>query len=223
MKKLPMILVFMLVTTTCLAQNYLPLAPGNFWTYRLDNGLLETRVVGEPVEFYGRTVYPIKYVVSPRYEGLVNYWSMAPGGGVLLHGFTRGVVGARYEPPVLWIEGTLAVGQTWTQQSDFYILPSGAYYGRWTFDTEVLAAETRNVPAGNFACFGLINHADGPPLAMLGGACDLCGQLAPGKSDLVEYWVAQDVGIVEYLGTTPTGWRPTRDIRWPRRRCRGAR
>jgi hypothetical protein len=197
MKSLLLVMTLALVATTCPAQHYLPLSTGNFWTYRLDNGSLETRVVGAPVGFHGRTAYPIEYVVSPSNLGLVNYWSLAPGGGVLLHGFTRAVMGAWYEPPLLWVEGELADGQTWTQQSDFYILPSGAWYGRWDFGAEVLAEETLTVPAGDFVCFGLRNFANGPPKAMFGGAYDLSGQVAAGKSDLVEYWVSRDVGIVE--------------------------
>lgn len=197
MKTLPMILACLLAATTCPAQHYLPLATGNFWTYRLDYGPLETRVVGQPVEFHGRTTYPIEYVVSPANEGLVNYWSLAPGGGVQLHGFTRPTLGVWYEPPLLWVEGELAVGQTWTQQSDFYIMPSGAWYGRWEFGTEVLAEERLTVPAGDFLSFGLRNFANGPPKAMFGGAYDLSGQVAAGKSDLVEYWVSRDVGIVQ--------------------------
>jgi len=197
MKVLLLVMSLALVATSCPAQHYLPLAPGNFWTYRLDDGSLETRVVGEPVTFHGRAAYPIEYVVSPSNQGLVNYWSVAPGGGALLHGFTRPGFGARYEPPLLWVEGELVVGQTKTQQSDFYFLPSGSYYGRWTFSTEVLAAQTLTVPAGDFACFGLRNQASGPPKAMFSGAYDLSGQVASGKSDLVEYWVSRDVGIVQ--------------------------
>lgn len=197
MKILPLVIALALVATTCPAQHYLPLTTDNFWTYRLDSGLLETRVVGALVEFHGRTAYPIEYVVSPANQGLVNYWSPAPGGGALLHGFTRPTLGAWYEPPLLWVEGELAVGQTWTQESDFYILPSGAWYGRWEFGGEVLAAETLTVPAGDFACFGLRSFANGPPKAMFGGAYDLSGQVAAGKSDLVERWVSRDVGIVK--------------------------
>ncbi len=197
MRTLLLVMSLALVATTCPAQHYLPLAPGNFWTYRLDNGQLETRVVGEPVTFQGRTAFPLEYVVSPANEGLVNYWSLAPGGGALLHGFTRPELGAWYEPPLLWVEGELAVGQTWTQESDFYILPSGAWYGRWDFGTEVLAEETLTVPAGDFVSFGLRSFADGPPKAMLGGTFDLSGRAIAGKSDLVERWVSRDVGIVQ--------------------------
>lgn len=196
-KTLPMILALMLATTTCRAQHYLPLSTGNYWTYRLDNGQLETRVVGAPVDFHGHTTFPIEHVVSPANEGLVNYWSLAPGGGVLLHGFTRPALGAWYEPPLLWVEGELAVGQIWTQQSDFYILPSGAWYGRWEFGAEVLAEESLTVPAGDFLCFGLRSFASGPGKAMFGGAYDLCGQVAVGKSDLVDHWVSRDVGVVQ--------------------------
>lgn len=197
MKVILTVIAGLLAATACSAQPYLPLATGNFWTYRLDYGPLETRVVGEPVQFQGRTAYPLAYVVSPANEGLVNYWSEAPGGGVLLHGFTRPTLGVWYEPPLLWVDGMLAVGQTWTQESDFYILPSGAWYGRWEFGAEVLAQETRTVPAGDFACFGLRDFANGPPKAMFGGAYDLCGQAVAGKDGLVDYWVARDVGIVE--------------------------
>ena len=201
MKKLTMILTFLLIATNCAAQHYLPLATGNFWNYRLDNGMLEMRVVGLPVDFHGHTVQPIEYVISPSNQGLVNYWSLAPGGGALLHGFTRGIMGAWYEPPLLWVEGELTVGQTWSEQSNFYILPSGAWYGLWDFGTEVLAEESITVPAGDFVCFGLRNFADGPPKAMFSGTYDLCGQVAAGKSDLkndlVEHWVSRDVGIVQ--------------------------
>lgn len=197
MKKLLVVMALTLVAASCPAQNYLPLEPGNFWSYLLDSGLLETRVVGEEIPFHGRLTYPIAYVVSPSNQGLVNYWSAAPGGGVLLHGFTRAVMGAFYEPPLLFVDGTLEVGQTWTQQADFYILPSGAYYGRWDFGAEVLAHETRTVPAGDFACFGLRNFFYGPPKSPFGGTYDVCGQVAAGKSDLVEYWVSQGVGVVE--------------------------
>lgn len=197
MQKLLLILIFAMPATTGLAQTYMPLASGNYWTYRLDNGLSETRVVGAPVEFHGRTTFPIEYVVSSANQGLVNYWSLAPGGGVQLHGFTRPTLGVWYEPPLLWVKGELAVGQTWTQQSDFYIAPSGAWYGRWEFGAEVLAEESLTVPVGDFLCFGLRSFANGPPKAMFDGAYDLGGQVAGGKNDSVEYWVSRDVGIVQ--------------------------
>lgn len=53
-----MILTFLLIATTCAAQHYLPLATGNFWNYRLDNGMLEMHVVGLPVDFTGTRCNP---------------------------------------------------------------------------------------------------------------------------------------------------------------------
>jgi hypothetical protein len=40
-------------------------------------------------------VYPLAPPVSPANSDLVNYWTQGPEGGVLLHGWTRGFVGAK--------------------------------------------------------------------------------------------------------------------------------
>lgn len=203
MKTMLLILSYVLAAASCPGQDYLPLEPGNFWNYRLDNGFIETRLVGEATQFQGRLVFPIEYVTSPANQGLVNYWTVAADGDVLLHGFTRDVFGIFYDPPIRFVDAALAVGATWSQQVDFYVLPSGASYGSWEVGAEVLAAEIRTVPAGDFMSFGLRSWASGPPKAASIGAYDLCGEVSAGKDGLVERWLSAGVGIVEeYLDGT---------------------
>jgi hypothetical protein len=70
-------------------EDYLPLATGNFWSYFVVDGPVEMRVVGEQVPINDVQTFPIEYTMSPDNEGLINYWTSEPDGGVLLWGFWR--------------------------------------------------------------------------------------------------------------------------------------
>ncbi|MBU2502114.1 hypothetical protein KJ682_12360 [bacterium] len=198
MKTCLIITMALLTALPCLGQGYLPLQPGNFWNYRLDDGDLETRIVGEMTDFQGRQVYPIAHPVSPENSDLVNFWTPGPDGGVLLHGWTRGFVGAFYDPPITWVDSPLWLGKTWTQQVDFYILPTMAFYGTWTFGYRVEEEGIRTVPAGDFPCFGLRESSSGPLKSLFDERYDVRGRVVGAKdAALVDSWISLGVGVVE--------------------------
>lgn len=100
MKPLFIFSLILLLVGPVAAEDYLPLETGNFWNYVAGDGATQMQVVGEPLPVFQGNPYPIVYSGSTDNEGLVNFWTSEPDGGVLLWGFFRQTWGRLYQPPI---------------------------------------------------------------------------------------------------------------------------
>jgi len=182
---------------TALAEDYLPLATGNFWSYISDNGQQEMRVVAGQVPIFQGYPYAIEYPISPANEGLVNYWSSEPDGGVLLWGFFRDGWGYLYQPPIRIVDAPLSVGKTWTNTSDFYTLPDTTFHQTYDLTFTVFEEPELTVPAGVFPCFG-IGTPDPTVKSGLRNRYTLWGELKTAKAGGPDGWFSLGVGLAQF-------------------------
>lgn len=182
---------------TAIAQEYLPLEPGNFWSYRDAAGLEEMQVVTGQVPIFDGHPYAIEYTKSPDNLGLVNYWSTEPDGDVLLWGYFRDGWGYVYQPPVRVLDAPLNVGKTWSTTTLFYTLPDTVPYQSFDAGYTAYGEPVLTVPAGEFPSFG-IGPSDPAAKADLQGRYTLWGTVISDKNTGAEIWYSQGVGAVQY-------------------------
>ncbi len=192
-------LVFFLIlvwSMPAVAEDYLPLQTGNFWSYVTSGGDQEMRVVTGQVPFFQGMPYAIEHTISVSDQGLVNYWTLDPDGDVLLWGFFRDGWGYVYEPPIVMVDAPLAVGKSWSTNVDIISLPDTSYVT--TADLQYFAAEAQDVivPAGIFASFG-IGSPDPGAKSLLGGRYTLWGTLVTDKANEELTWYSAGVGVVQ--------------------------
>jgi len=178
------------------AEEYLPLETGNFWSYRAEDGSEEMRVVGDPVPVLQGNPYPIEYPISPENQGLVNFWTSEPDGGVLLWGFWRDSWGIVYQPPVRMVDAPLFVGKVWPNTVDLYALPDTSFYMTMDFSFTVHEDPVMTVPAGEFPTYG-IGYTDEPGKLFPGGRYTLWGEKITDKNRGADTWYSLGVGIVQ--------------------------
>ena len=197
MKFLILFVLVVMLSAPVTAQDYQPLAPGNFWSYRLDDGSQELRVVGEMVPMFGTMVYPIAYQISNANPTLVNYWSTGPDGDLLLWGWSRGPFGYLYQPPITAVDSPLSLGKTWTNSDvQLYALPDTLPHLVMDFDYQVLENTLLTVPAGAFDSFG-VGDPPPPKSILFDGRFNLLGEAVGLKTGEDVRWYAADVGVVE--------------------------
>ena len=194
----PMILctLIILLAGPAYAEDYLPLETGNFWSYVSDEGLYDMRVVLDPVPLLDGNPYPIEYIISTNNQGLVNYWTSEPDGGVLLWGFWRETWGIAYDPPIRMVDAPLFVGKAWNNTVESYSLPDLVPYMTFDFNYTVSEDPVLTVPAGEFPTFG-IGEPDPEGKRLLDGRFTLCGELITDKTVVVDNWWSLGVGIVQ--------------------------
>ena len=64
MKTIIACVLTLILTVPAAAEDYLPLATGNFWSYSVEDGTVEMRVVDEPVTIFDTPTFPIVYTES---------------------------------------------------------------------------------------------------------------------------------------------------------------
>ena len=190
-----------LLASAALGQvGYWPLAEGNTWTYVSDGGQSETLLVTEQIPIFGHSAWVVDYPESSWNEPLENYWSEGPDGQVYLHGFWRddqGGWGYLYEPPVLFVDAPLAVGDTWSTTYDTYQLPGEIFDEQRTITLTAVEFGTYVVPAGEFEAFG-VGYARQAVLERAGRQYSLTGEaLEPGGRDAGHWW-SLGVGRIRY-------------------------
>ncbi len=152
------------------------------------------RVVGEQVPIFQGQPYEIVYGESQ--PGLINYWTSAPDGGVLLWGFSRPTWGILYQPPIRMVDAPLFVGKTWSESVDLYALPDTNFYMTMDFGFEVHEDPELTVPAGAFPTFG-IGGPSGGTSTILDGRYTLTGEVVANKSPSANTWYSLGVGMVQ--------------------------
>lgn len=193
----PIILcALLLIVYPAAAEDFLPLETGNFWSYVGDFGAEEMKVVSEQVPIFQGHPYPIEYVTSPGDQGLINYWTSEPDGGVLLWGFFRHTWGYLYQPPLRVLDAPLYVGKTWTVTYDLYSLPDTVFIQTSDITFVVQEDPVLTVPAGEFPTFGIVDNFYGINAA-LENRCTLSGQSRSQNLRTVYEWYSQGVGVVQ--------------------------
>ena len=196
MKSIFILLLALPLALPAAAQDYHPLAPGNFWSYLLDDGMHELRVVGELVPVFGNMVYPIGHPYLDPFKGLVNYWSTEPDGDLLLWGWSRGTFGFLYQPPIVVVDSPLVVGKSWSTTVDLYAVTDSSFVETREFPYVVYDHANITVPAGIFDSWG-VGYGPSSSKALFDGRYNLMGEAIGSRSGNVERWYAEGVGVVE--------------------------
>ena len=198
MKTIIVCIITLLLIGTAIGEDYQPLATGNFWSYLIDDGPLEMRVVGEPVPIHENQTYPIHHTISPENLGLINYWTSEEDGGVLLWGFWRDTWGFLYQPAIQVVDAPLYVGKTWSNTVDIYALPDTTFYMTIELSYTVHEDPELTVPAGAFPTFGIGEPQPDPGAkTFLDGRFTFSGEIKSDKRDLVDRWYSLGVGVVQ--------------------------
>ena len=132
-------------------ENYLPLVPGNTWTYSFGLGLpSEVQTVDPQIDVRGRPAYPIVHTIdsTPVEE---DFWS-ALDGDVFFHGYYRLIedTGVLCDPPVKVVDAPLLPGESWSTTTELFLLPDSTSLGSATFTFASPGTELVDVPAGKF-------------------------------------------------------------------------
>lgn len=196
MKSTVFIFLILLIALPAASQDYLPLEPGNFWSYLLDDGSHELRVVGEMVPVFGNMVYPIGHPFLDPFQNLVNYWSTGPDGDLLLWGWSRGTFGYLYQPPIVVVDSPLSLGKEWSTTAGLYAVTDSSYVQTGEFPFIVCDHADINVPAGAFDSWG-VGYGPPPAKTLFDGRYNVMGEEIGAKTGEVERWYAEDVGVVE--------------------------
>jgi len=200
MKTIIVGILTLILVVPAAGEDFLPLATGNFWSYFVDDGPVEMRVVGEQVPIFDTPTYPIEYTTSPNDMGLINYWTSEEDGGVLLWGFWRHTWGILYDPPIQQVDAPLYVGKTWTSTVDLYSLPDTTFYMTMEFTYTVHEDPELDVPAGLFPTFGIGDPEPDPTApSFLDGRYTLSGELKTSQSRGADSWYSLNVGIVQEI------------------------
>lgn len=200
MKTIIVCILTLILVGPAAGDDYQPLATGNFWSYFVDDGSVEMRVVDEQVTIFDTPTYPIVYTESSQNEGLINYWTSEEDGGVLLWGFWRQTWGMVYDPPIREVDAPLYVGKTWTNMVDIYALPDTSFHQTLEFSYSALEDPELNVPAGLFPTFGIGEPEPDPAAPLfLDGSYTLSGELRTSQTRGANRWYSLNVGVVQEL------------------------
>lgn len=201
---------------------YFPLDTGWQWEYAGDGGDAITTMVNGLQQVQGVQTIVLHWQYAGGNDGeLEQYYSVGDDGSVYFHGFNldNGDIVISYRPPFLFLPPSLNVGDRWcTVTQAFHGLngdtPDGA-----PFETcsEVMAFEEREVPAGTFPSYGVLqNYAasqrqnfapDAEAMSFLEGR-DLFGRpLAAGASSPIGTAAVSELSPLTFTSTSSC--RPT--------------
>ena len=138
---------------------YFPLDPGSMWTYAGDQGGSAQVFIGG-----GQVVIGVETVVrhvdiQSVLDGQTfqNYWTSNGDGDLWLHGFTNESIrlSLSYDPPILWLDAPLQVGNTWSTTTQAYSdLEGNVPWGDpFTITLGVISEQEIVVPAGKFFAY----------------------------------------------------------------------
>jgi hypothetical protein len=172
-----------------LAQDYFPLETGLTWRYTgsADSELVST-VLG-PVDWDGLTVVELKHVeTGPGAQEYHNFWIRDDDGRTWLHGaWNASGFGAIYDPPILYIDATLALGHSWITEFGL----DGTLY---ELTYAVFEAGETTVPLGVLFAYGI--GAVEPPRIGENAAYDLLGRRLDGASREASRWYSEGIGLI---------------------------
>ncbi len=112
------------------ATGWMPSEPGTRWAYASSLGARETLVCTGTVDFGGRPASVNEWVASASDRGLRQYWwstGSTESSDLQFLGFFRtdSNWGLRYEPPLRFLSGPPAPGNTWIDHVQAYGVPDG--------------------------------------------------------------------------------------------------
>ncbi|MBD3221068.1 hypothetical protein GF314_07465 [bacterium] len=203
--------ILVLAAVTILAQpaatqNYFPLETDLTWTYT-DGGTgeLVSTSLG-PADLGGLTVFELRHVeTGSNAQEYHNYWTRDDGGDTWLHGaWNADGFAAIYDPPILYIDTPLALGNTWTTEFGW----NGSLY---EVTYQVLEEGETTVPLGVLYAYGI--GAVEPPALREDRTHDVMGRRLDSGSREASRWYTEDIGeirgsdgyeLVTYSGSTAT-------------------
>jgi len=199
---------------------YLPLVPGNAWTYDGVGGEHEMLTVTGTTQLLGETVIVIEYSESTENEGLENYWTIGAGGDVLLWGFFRveaGGWGYAYSPPLILIDAPFELGKSWACTTMFHDLPGEVPAFEDVRAYEFAWEGPLTVPAGTFASVG-VGELPGPTLSVGGRSFSADGRVLNRQVESSR-WYSDGIGPVQYDATdlyqrSEYGLSPVESLSW---------
>lgn len=210
------------------AAAYLPLAPGNTWTYLdVDDGVSSTRtktVSANKVLFNGTYAYELVSSTGSKYYELNDQ-----NGSWEFGGYSSGGLKVTFSPSVQGLPPTFDVGQAFSRSTTAtYSSQSGATAsGPVTWFTRVMGFEYVTVPAGTFYAVRLdssmtmtvTNHYTGATITLTGDDSTWLAEnvgevksvtsgsdgtsVTSGSSELLQYSLSQPVSTTTTT-TTPT-------------------
>lgn len=183
-----------------LAQPYFPLAIGNSWDYQTAGGVHETQTITGTTTLFANTVFVNTYTNNPDNAGLENYWQVGSNGGVLLLGFYRNLdgLGIVYDPPIDYVDAPLAVGKTWSCESQAYDLPGMVPDFTLAIAFTTYEDVTLTEPAGTFHAFGIgQEYTPSFTKSVAGRQLNLDGTQRITTGQATD-WYAAGVGEVQY-------------------------
>jgi hypothetical protein len=183
---------------------YFPLAEGNWWEYAGDGGDSTHAWVAGVQEVQGQ----VTTVLHWQYSGGVNdyleqYYTIAPDGAVLFHGFSAVTAGltVSYDPPLTFLPPSLGPGTQWCSTTQAYRDLSGTVPDGPPFQVcfLVYSIGQLHVPAGDFSAFGIGQTAPPVVLGRMAGR-DVVGRLTYRRLADATDWYAVGVGEIALRG-----------------------
>lgn len=194
--------------------NYYPLAVGNTWHYRDDNGSEITFEIIDTIQIQragGKTIESFVLQKSSMDEGLeniVNYSYLGPlldeSGevlGVVQHAqnTTSGTGDTiLFEPFLPLYQFPLIPGEKWDVNFQAKLVPELFPIGGGLDEFEVLSEETVTVPAGTFENVFQVQES-------FRWGFDIGNQDFPLDITVVKKWIAPDVGIIKFTQSQTRG------------------
>jgi len=152
MKLLSLLLIGagLLTPKSTLAQNhqYFPLVLDSVWEYSITEGTSTVGITGTATINGLETYVRLSILTGPHAQTVINYWSLNEEGDVFLHGASNADgFSVTYDPPILWLDPPLSVGQSW-------IVETMADNQFLSFTTGIIWEGEVTVPAGLFHTYG---------------------------------------------------------------------
>ena len=194
--------------------NYYPLAVGNTWHYRDENGSKITFEIIDTIQIQqagGKTIESFVLQKSSMDEGLeniVNYSYLGPQlnakgevSGIVQHAqnTTSGTGDTiLFEPFLPLYQFPLIPGEKWDTNFQAKLVPELFPIGGGLDEFEVISEETVSVPAGTFKHVFQVQES-------FQWGFDIGNQDFPLDVTVVQKWIAPDVGIVKFTQSQTRG------------------
>jgi hypothetical protein len=179
---------------------YFPLAEGNWWEYVGDEGDSALVWVAGVQEVQGQITTVLHWQYSGEaHDYLEQYYTIAPDGAVLFHGFSVVPAGLTisYDPPFVLLPALLGLGNQWCSTTQAYRDLTGTVPDGPPFQVcfMVYSVDQLHVPAGDFSAFGIGQTSPPVVLGLVAGR-DVMGRLASRNRSYATDWYAVGVGEI---------------------------